>query len=150
MNIQYWFPLGLTGLISLQSKGLSRVFSNTTVQRHQFFGSQLSLWSNSHIHTWLLKKTIALIRWTFVGKVVSLLFKMLSRLVIAFLPKSKCLLISWLQSPSSVILEPKKIKSDTVSLFPYTTLFRSEWILISFRIDWLDLLIVQGTLKSLL
>ena len=116
MNIQYWFPLGLTGLISLQSKGLSRVFSNTTVQRHQFFGSQLSLWSNSHIHTWLLKKTIALIRWTFVGKVVSLLFNMLSRLVIAFLPKSKCLLISWLQSPSAVILEPKKIKCVTVSI----------------------------------
>ena len=51
MNIQDWFPLGLTGLISLQSKGLSRVFSNTTVQKHQFFGTQLSLWSNSHIHT---------------------------------------------------------------------------------------------------
>ena len=57
MNIQDWFPLGLTGLISLQSKGLSRVFSNTTVQKHQFFGAQLSLWSNSHIHMWLLEKT---------------------------------------------------------------------------------------------
>ena len=56
MNIQDWFPLGLTGLISLQSKGLSRVFSNTTVQKHQFFSAQLSLWSNSHIHTWLLEK----------------------------------------------------------------------------------------------
>ena len=56
MNIQDWFPLGLTGLISLQSKDLSRVFSNTSVQRHQFFGAQLSLWSNSHIHTWLLEK----------------------------------------------------------------------------------------------
>ena len=55
MNIQDWFPLGLTGLISLQSKGLSRVVSNTTVQKHQFFGSQLSLWSSSHIHTWLLE-----------------------------------------------------------------------------------------------
>ena len=52
MNSQNWFPLGLTGLISLQSKGLSRVFSNTTVQ---LFGTHLSLWSNSHIHTWLLK-----------------------------------------------------------------------------------------------
>ena len=59
-------------------------------------------------------KTIALTRWTFVGKVLSLLFNMLSRLVIAFLPRSKCLLISWLQSPSAVILETKKIKSDTV------------------------------------
>ena len=56
MNIQDWFPLGLTSLISLQSKGLSRVFSNTTVQKHHFFNAQLSLWSNSHIHTWLLEK----------------------------------------------------------------------------------------------
>ena len=56
MNIQDWFPLGWTGWISLQSKRLSRVFSNTTVQKHQFFGAQLSLWSNFHIHTWLLKK----------------------------------------------------------------------------------------------
>jgi len=56
MNIQDWFPLGWTGWISLQSKGLSRVFSNTTVQKHQFFSAQLSLWSNSHIQTWLLEK----------------------------------------------------------------------------------------------
>ena len=56
MNIQDWFPLGLTGLISLLSKGLSRVFSNTTVQKHQFFSAQPSLWSNSHICTWLLEK----------------------------------------------------------------------------------------------
>ena len=61
-------------------------------------------------------KTIALTRWTFVGKVMSLLFNMLSRLVIAFLPRSKHLFISWLQSPSVVILEPKKIKSVTVSI----------------------------------
>ena len=60
-------------------------------------------------------KTIALTRWTFVVKVMSLLFNMLSRLVITFLPRSKCILISWLQSPSAVILEPPKIKSDTVS-----------------------------------
>ena len=60
-------------------------------------------------------KTIALTRWTFVGKVMSLLFNMLSRLVMAFLPRSKCLLISWLQLPSAVILEPRNIKSDTVS-----------------------------------
>ena len=60
-------------------------------------------------------KTIAFTRWTFVGKVMSLLLNMLSRLVITFLPTSKCLLISWLQSPSAVILEPRKIKSDTVS-----------------------------------
>ena len=56
MNTQDWSPLGWTGWISLQSKGLSRVFSNTTVQKHEFFSTQLSLWSNSHIHTWLLEK----------------------------------------------------------------------------------------------
>ena len=57
MNIQDWFPLTWTGWISLQSKGLSRVFSNTTVQKHQFFSVQLSLWSKSHIHTWPLEKS---------------------------------------------------------------------------------------------
>ena len=56
MNIQGWFPLGLTSWISLLSKGLSRVFSNTTIQKHQFFSTQPFLWSNSHIHTWLLEK----------------------------------------------------------------------------------------------
>ena len=56
MNTQDWYPLVLTGLISLQSKGLSRVFCNTTIQKHQFFGTQLSLWSNSHICTRLLEK----------------------------------------------------------------------------------------------
>ena len=56
VSIQDWFPLGLTAWISLLSIGLSRVFSNTTVQKHQFFGAQLCLWSNSHIHTWLLEK----------------------------------------------------------------------------------------------
>ena len=115
MNIQDWFPLGLTGLISLQSKGFSRVFSNTTVQKHQFFGTRLSLWSNFHIHTWLLKKTIAFTRWIFVTQVISLPFNMLPRWVMVFLPRSKHLLILWLQSPSVVILEPNKIKSLTVS-----------------------------------
>ena len=56
LNIQGWFPLGLTGLISLQSKGLSRVFSNNTIQKHLFFSAQSSLWSSFHIHTWLLEK----------------------------------------------------------------------------------------------
>ena len=56
VNIQDWFPLGWTGLISLQSRGLTRVFSNTTVQKHQFFSSRVSLWSNSYIYTWLLEK----------------------------------------------------------------------------------------------
>ena len=63
-NTQGWSPSECTGWISLQSKGLSRVFSNTTVQKHQFFGAQLSSESNSHIHTWPLEKTIALTRWT--------------------------------------------------------------------------------------
>ena len=114
MKIQDWSPLALTGLISVQSKGLSRIFCNTTVQKHQFFGHQLCLWSNFHIHTWLMEITIALTRWTFVGKVMSLLFNMLSRLIIAFFPRCKWILISWLQSASTVILEPKKIKSVTV------------------------------------
>ena len=56
MNTQDWFPFGMTGLISLLSQGLSYVFFNTTVQKHQFFSAQLSLWANSHIHTWLLEK----------------------------------------------------------------------------------------------
>ena len=68
MNTQDWFPLGLIGLISLQPKGLSRVFSNTTVQKHQFFGTQPFLWSNSHIYTWLLEKIRTLTIQTFVGK----------------------------------------------------------------------------------
>ena len=116
INTQDWSPLGWTGWISLQSNGLWRVFSNTIVQKHQFFGAQLSSQSNSHIHTWPLEKTIALPRRTFVGKVMSLLFNMLSRLVITFLPRSKHLLISWVQSPSAVInWSPPKIKSDPVS-----------------------------------
>ena len=105
MHIQNWFPLGWTDWISLQFKGLSRVFSITTVQKHQFFGAELSLYSNSHIHTWLLEKTALTIQ-TFVGKVMALLFNMLSRLVITFLPRSKRLLMSWLQSPYAVILAP--------------------------------------------
>ena len=90
------------------------VFSNTTVQKHQFFGAQLSSVQLSHPYT-TTGKTIALTRQTIVGKVMSLLFNMLSRLVITFFPRSKHLLISWLQSPSAVILEPRKMKSDTVS-----------------------------------
>ena len=79
------------------------------LQYSAFFTVQLS-------HPYMITgKTIALTRWTFVGKVISLLLNMLSRLVITFLPRSKRLLISWLQSPSAVILEPQKIKSDTVS-----------------------------------
>ena len=114
VNIQNQFPLGQTGWISLQSKGLSRVFSNTTVQKHQFFSAQLSSQSNSYPYM-TTGKTIALTRRSFGGKVTSLLFHMLSRLVITFFPRSKRLLISGLQSPSAVILKPPKIKSNTVS-----------------------------------
>ena len=114
VNIQDGFPLGLSGLNFLQSKGLSRIFSNTTVKEHQFFGTHGSSWSNSHPHM-TTGKTIPLTTRTFVGKVMSLLFNMLSTFVIVFFsPKSKGLLISWLKSPSVVILEPKKIKSLTV------------------------------------
>ena len=77
MNTQSWFSLGWSGLISLLSSGLCRVFSSTTVQKHQFFSAQLSLWSNSHIHTWVVGKAIALTKQTFVGKVLSLLFNTL-------------------------------------------------------------------------
>ena len=110
MTVHGWFPLGLTALISLLPKGLSKVFSTTTIWKHQFFGAQLSLWSNSHICTWLLEKTIALTIQTFVNKVMSLLLNTLSRFA-PFLLRSKCLLISWLQSQSAVILEPDKMWS---------------------------------------
>ena len=175
MNIQDWFPLGLIGLISLQSKGLSKVFSNTTVQKHQFFGAQPSLWFNTHIHTCLLEKPeLWLYRdlcwqsnlsaflfflvlpvycyqpislhprahmlshvtpWTAAHQAPlsmdfsrqeywsglpfsspSLLFNMLSKFVISFLPRSKHILISSLQSPSTILLEPCKIKSLIVSI----------------------------------
>ena len=94
------------------------------LQRSAFFMVQL-------LHPYMTTgKTIALIRQTFVGKVMSLLLNMLSRTVILFLPRSKRLLISWLQSPSAVILEPRKIKSATFPLFPYLYAMKekSEWI----------------------
>ena len=107
VNIQGWYPLGLTGLISLLFRGLLWVFPSTTVWKHQFFSSQPSLRSNSHIRSWLLGKTIALTIQDFISKVMSLLFDTLSRFAIASLPKRKCLLISWLQLLSVVILEPR-------------------------------------------
>ena len=107
MNTQDWSHLGWTGWISLQSKGLSRVFS--TPQFKIINSSALSfLYSPTLTSIMTTGKTIALTRRTFVGKVMSLLFNMLSRLVITFFPRSKHLLISWLQSPSAVILEPRK------------------------------------------
>ena len=124
MNIQGWFPLRLTGLILLLSKGVSGVFSSTTIQKHQFFSAQTFLWYNSHIRTMTTGKTIALIIQNFVGKMIPLLFNRLSGFVIAFFPRSKCLLISWLQSLSTVILDPKK----NLSLCPlYPHLFTMKW-----------------------
>ena len=128
MNIQDCFPLGWTGWISFQSKGLPRIFFNTTVQKHQFLGSQLSLHPTlTSIHDcW---KTIALTRWTFVAKVMSLLFNMLSRFVTVFLQRSKRLLISWLQSPSAVILESKissHLKQKSLSIYVDLIVYLSE------------------------
>ena len=114
MNTQDWSPWGWTGWIFLLSKGpkslLQHHSSKASILQHSaFFTVQLS-------HPYMSTgETIALTRWTFVGKVMFLLFNMLLRLVITFLPRSKHLLISWLQSPSAVILESPKIKSDTVS-----------------------------------
>ena len=110
-NIQDYFPLGWTGWISLQSKGLSRVFYNITVQKHSsvlgfVYGPTLTymdLCQQSNLSA----------------------FNMLSRFVIAFLPRSKHHLITWLQSPSAVILEPKKIKSRTVTIVPHP--FAMKW-----------------------
>ena len=115
MNIQDWFPLGLTGLISLQSKGLSRVFSNTQFKNinssalNLLYGPTLTsihdYWKNHNFNYMdLYQQSNADIT--------------LSRYVIAFLPRNKRLLISWLQSPSAVISEPKKIKSLTFHCFP--------------------------------
>ena len=110
MNIRDRFSLGWTGWISLQSKGLSRrVFSNTTVQKISspaisfLYGPTLT-----SIHDYRKNHSIS--------KVMSLLFYTLSKFVIAFLPRSKCLSVSWLLSPYAVTLEPKKIKSVTVSI----------------------------------
>ena len=102
MNIQDWFPLGWTGGISLQSRGLLQDHSSkaSVLWCSAFFMVQLSQLT--------IGKTIALTIWTFVSRVMSLLFNMLSRLVITLLPRSKCLLISSLQSLSAVILEPPK------------------------------------------
>ena len=133
VNIQGCFPLGLTGLTSLQSKGLSRVFSNTTVQKHQFFSVQPSLWFSSHIYTYTTGRTIVLTIWTFVSQVMSLVFNMPYRSVIVFLLKNKRLLISWLQLPSAVILEPKKIKSVTVSIVSPSTTFACDKLEIWFN-----------------
>ena len=120
MNIQDWFPLGWTGWICFSPRDSQE--SSATPQHHSskasiLQGSAFFIVQLSHLYI-TTGKIIALTRWTFVGKVVSLLLNMLSKLVITFFPRSKHLLISWLQPPSAVILEPPKIKSATVSSFP--------------------------------
>ena len=127
------------GLISLKMDWMDLLAVQGTLKsllqhrssKSSIFGTQLSSQSNSHsshsvttltptyIHD--PGKSIALTKWTFVGKVMSLLFNMLSSFVIAFLPRSKCLVISWLQSPSAVILEPKKTNSVIVSIVSPST-----------------------------
>ena len=114
----------LEGLISFRTDSLDLLADQRTLKRLlQHHSSKASILQHSAFfivqlsHPYMTTgKTIALTRWTFVGKGMSLLFNMLSRWVIAFLPRSKCFLISWLQSPSAVILEPKKI---SLSLFPW-------------------------------
>ena len=96
VNIQDWLPLGLTGWISLQSKGLSSLLQHHSSKASILLCSAFFIVQISHPYM-TTGKTTALKRWTFVGKVMSLLFNMLSRLVIAFLSRNKCLLISWLQ-----------------------------------------------------
>ena len=121
MNIQGWFFFRIDwfDLHAVQGtlKSLLQHHSSkaSILQHSTFFMVQLS-----HPYMTTTRRTIALTIRTFVGKVMSLLFNMLSRLVIDFLPKSKCLLISWLQSLSPVILEPKKLKSVTVFTFSYS------------------------------
>ena len=120
-NTQGWFPLELTSLNSLQSKSLLQPWSSKVLRCSPSFMIQFS-------HPYMTTgKTITLTMWTFVNKVISLLCNTLSIFVIAFLPKSKHLLISWMQSV--VILKPKKIKSDPVSISP--PLFPMKWL------DWM-------------
>ena len=116
MNIQGLFSLVLTGLISLLSKGLSRVFQHKNSKASILWHSAFFMVELSHPYM-TTGKIIVLTIQTFVRKEMSLLFNRLSRFVIAFLPRSKRLLISCLQSPSALILESKKIKSVTVSTF---------------------------------
>ena len=119
MNIQDWFPLGWTAAhpkLGSPCSSRNSQESSSTPQFKSINSSLLNfLYSPVLISNMTTGKTMTLTRWTFVGKVMSLLFYMLSRLVITFLLRSKHLLILWLQSPSAVILEPKKIKSATVS-----------------------------------
>ena len=134
MNTQDWSPLGWTGWISLQFKGFSRVFSSTTVQKHQFFGTQLSLYSKSHIHIWLLEKTIASTTGTYVDKAMSLLFNMLYRLIMekAMAPHSSTLAwkIPWTEESGGLqsmgLLRVEHNWATSLSLFTFMH-WRRKW-----------------------
>ena len=116
MNIQGWFPLALIGLLSVQGT-VKNLLQHHSLKASVLWYSAFFMVQLSHLYI-TIRKTIALTRWAFVGKVMSLLYNMLFRFVTAFIPKSKHLLISQLQSPSAVTWGPKKIKSVTVSIFP--------------------------------
>ena len=123
MTIQDWFPLrskvGSPCCPRDSQESSTPQFKSTVLWHSDIFIVQLS-------HPYVMtRKTIAFTRWTFVGKIMSLLFNMLSSLVITFLPRSKCLLISWVQSPSAVILEPPKKSLSLFPLFPH--LFAMKW-----------------------
>ena len=172
-NTQGWSPSEWTGWISLQSKGLSRVFSNTTVQKHHFFSAQLSLWSKSHIYTWLLEKSIAVVQslrhvWLFVTPWTATRQASLSFTINWSLLK---LMSTELVMPSDhlILCHPLLLLP---SIFPSISVRSNESVLcirwpkywsfsfsfsisptneysglISFRMDWFDLLAIQGTLK---
>ena len=123
INSQGWFPLGLTGLISLLSKGLSRVFSSTT-RKHQFLDVQPYDPTLTSMHDYWKNDSFDYTDLCWQSD-VSLFFNKLPRLFIALLPRNKSLLMSWLQSPSTVSLEANKIKSATVSTLPH--LFALKW-----------------------
>ena len=116
MNICCWFSLGLTGLISLQSKGFSRVFSSTTIQKHQFFSTQPSLWSNSYIHTWLLKKHSFDCRDLWWQSDVSA-FEYSVYVHHSFSPKDQVSFNFVAAVTNQWLLEPRKIKSVAASTF---------------------------------
>jgi len=111
-----FFRIGWSDLLAVH--GTLKSLLQHHDSKHQFIGARFFMVQLAHPYM-TIRKTIALTGWTFVNKVMPLLFNMLSILVIAFLSRSKRVLISWLQSPSAVILEPKKIKSVTVSMFPH-------------------------------
>ena len=116
MNIYGWFPSRLTGLIEFPSKGLSRVSSSTTIQKHHFFSVQPSSWSILYIHTWLMRNHS--FEYMDLCRQRSLLFITPSSFVMAFLPRSRHFFISWLQSSSAVNFEPKKMKSTSFCFLP--------------------------------